>query len=311
MKGYKVTDENGKCRGFQFEVGKTYTQKGKLVICKNGFHFCEKVADCFSYYDFSSTNRIFEVETVGGTITEGNKTVCSDIKIIKELSWVEMLDIANAGRGNTGLNNSGHRNSGDRNNGDRNNGDRNSGHRNSGYRNSGYSNSGDRNSGYSNSGDRNSGDRNSGYRNSGDRNSGYRNSGDSNSGYSNSGYRNSGVFNKASFSTGAFCTGESKVLIFDKPSNMTTNDILSSKWFLMLNWICEPTQWINESNMTEEEKKQNPKHETLGGYLKVLGYQEAWKIGWSKMTDEEKKYIVENVPNFDAKKFKYITGIEV
>ena len=70
MKGYKVTDENGKCRGFQFEVGKTYTQDGELKICENGFHFCEKVADCFGYYSFIPTNRVFEVKAIGKTETE-------------------------------------------------------------------------------------------------------------------------------------------------------------------------------------------------------------------------------------------------
>ena len=44
MIGYKATDMNGCCRGFKFEVGKTYTKdtpKEELKCCTDKvFHFC-------------------------------------------------------------------------------------------------------------------------------------------------------------------------------------------------------------------------------------------------------------------------------
>ncbi len=139
---YKVFDPNWKCRGFQYEVGKTYSIKEEPVMCERGFHACIKIANCFSYYSFDPNNKVAEVKLSGIVLGEDGDKQCSQkISILRELSWNEMLSLANSGKGNTGHSNSGYSNSGDSN--------------------SGYSNSGDSNSGYSNSGDRNSGDFNS------------------------------------------------------------------------------------------------------------------------------------------------------
>ena len=156
-KGYKVTDQNGKCRGFQFEVGKRYTHEGKIEICSSGFHYCQLPQHCFNYYEFDPNNRVFEVVARGPEQTENDKSCTADIEFIREIPWEEVLKIVNIGIDNTGHSNSGDWNSGNRNSGNSNSGDWNSGDRNSGDRNSGDWNSGNRNSGYSNSGDRNSG----------------------------------------------------------------------------------------------------------------------------------------------------------
>jgi len=158
VKGYKVTNQEMQCRGFQFELNKEFEHIGVIRHCESGFHFCCLPADCFEYYEFyEPTHRMFEVEGYGTVITEGNKTVCSHIKFIRELSRQEIITIVNTGKDNTGLKNTGYRNSGNSNSGDSN----------SGNWNSGNWNSGDSNSGNWNSGNRNSGDSNSGYRNSG------------------------------------------------------------------------------------------------------------------------------------------------
>ena len=134
--GWKVFDKNLQCKGFQFEIGKTYSQKGEIIMCKNGFHFHENRADLFNYYSFDSEKRVCEIEASGKTITDNDKSVCRKIKLIRELSWTEVLSLVNIGKDNSGYRNSGYSNSGDRNSGYRNSGDRNSGYRNSGYWNS-------------------------------------------------------------------------------------------------------------------------------------------------------------------------------
>ena len=186
MQGYKVFNSDWTCKGFQYEVGKEYIHEGKIEICRSGFHFCEKAIDCFNYYKFDIENKVALVETMEDAEFikhESDSKICTNkIRIVKALSWGEVLELVNIGKGNTGRSNSGDSNSGDSNSGDCNSGHCNSGHCNSGHRNSGHCNSGDRNSGDWNSGDSNSGDWNSGHRNSGHCNSGHSNSGDSNSG---------------------------------------------------------------------------------------------------------------------------------
>ncbi len=64
VKGFKATDKNGKCRDHQFVVGETYELEGTAKLCKNGFHFCEKLFDVYNYYEKSVDTRLFEIEAV-------------------------------------------------------------------------------------------------------------------------------------------------------------------------------------------------------------------------------------------------------
>ena len=85
MKGYKMFDADWKCQGMQYEVGKTYEMDGTLTMCERGFHFCEKLEDCFNYYEAVTWNHIAEVEALGKIITEGDKSCTNKIKIIREV----------------------------------------------------------------------------------------------------------------------------------------------------------------------------------------------------------------------------------
>ena len=140
--GYKATDENMCCRGFQFELGKWYRAKGKLILCKNGFHFCEYPSGPWAYY-ISPGARIFKIEAKQVLLSTGPG---SDLKhVAKQIKLVE--EIKTDGYGNTGHGNTGDRNTGDGNTGDRNMGDRNTGDGNTGDRNMGHGNTSDGNTG--------------------------------------------------------------------------------------------------------------------------------------------------------------------
>jgi hypothetical protein len=62
--------------------------------------------------------------------------------------------------------------------------------------------------------------------------------------------------------------------------------------------------------MTEQEKKDNPNYETTEGYLKVLEYKEAFQESYNRASKEDREKIF-NIPNFNAKKFFEISGIDV
>ena len=129
MRGYKVFNPDWTCRDMQYEVGKSYEKEEKPVICERGFHFCKKVVDCFEYYRFDSNNKVAEIEAFGELDFEedGNKHCTNKIKIIRELTWHEVLDLVNTGKDCTGNRNSGNWNSGNWNSGDWNSGNWNSG----------------------------------------------------------------------------------------------------------------------------------------------------------------------------------------
>ena len=71
-----------------------------------------------------------------------------------------------------------------------------------------------------------------------------------------------------------------------------------------------PTDWILSDKMTDEEKTENPEHKTTGGYLKIRDNTDYYVEWWSSLSDYQRN-IIKNIPNFDAEKFYYITGIKV
>ena len=163
-----------------------------------------------------------------------------------------------------------------------------------GERNRGFYNVGDQNRGGFNVGSLNVGDRNIGDYNIGNDNTGNKNRGERNSGDYNMGNDNSGDFNLCDNSSGVFCTEQKNIHIFDEPSLLTIEEWRNSPYYKILQKI-RTVKWI--------ETRQ-------GGYLLKMNFHESCKAFWRNLTEEEKQTIVQ-MPNFNAKKFLRITGINV
>ena len=93
IKGF---DHELKCRGFQYEVGKTYTAEGEIKLCGNGFHAIRDDVNpltVFNFYEPSNVgkpSRYCVVECSGEIERNKEKLCCSQIKIVKEISIDEL-----------------------------------------------------------------------------------------------------------------------------------------------------------------------------------------------------------------------------
>ena len=274
--GFKVFRPDWTCdpTGYnpkQYTCPGKFEEEGELDVCGHGMHFCQTAADCFNYYSFNSENKVAEVIAYGEVRTEGDKSCTDKLEIVREIPWDEVLRIVNLGKNCTGRCNTGNWNTGNCNTGNR------------------------------NTGDCNTGNRNTGNCNTGDWNTGNRNTGD----------WNTGDWNKSSFNTGCFNTEEQKIMLFNKPSNMTYSEWLDSDARYLLNQIPKDVvEWVYEEDMTDEEKAAHPTYETTGGYLKVLDESECGQLWWGSLSDRRKE-IIQAIPNFDAEIFFQCTGVRV
>jgi len=306
--GFKVFNPDWTCspngNTKQYTCPGKFEEEGGLNICGHGMHFCQIAADCFNYYSFDSSNKVAEVIAYGDVRTDGNKSCTDKLKIVREITWDEVLRIVNIGKNCTGYCNTGDCNTGDCNTGSCNTGDCNTGNRNTGDWNTGGCNTGNYNTGGYNTGNYNTGSCNTGDCNTGYGNTGYRNTGDC-----NTGNYNTGDWNKSSFNTGCFNTEEQKIMLFNKPSSMTYCEWIDSDARDLLNQIPKNVvEWVYGENMTDTEKAAHPTYETTGGYLKVLDESECGQLWWNGLSDHQKN-IIKEIPNFDADIFFQCTGI--
>ena len=88
---YKAFDADWTCRGFQYEVGKTYEMEGDVKICESGFHACTFPADIWSYYDITQSKiaRVSVVDPVSHD--EDSKVASAKITIEAEVSIPEWI----------------------------------------------------------------------------------------------------------------------------------------------------------------------------------------------------------------------------
>ena len=234
IKGYKVFKPDWKCRDKQYTCPGEFEEKVTPRVCVSGMHFCINPADCFRYYDFHPDFHVCEVEAYGD-IDQGDNKICTNkLRVIRELSWEEVLRLVNTGKACTG----------------------------------------NRNTGFCNTGDWNTGD-----------------------------------WNAASFSSGCFCTGDQRILMFDKPSEWTLRDWRHSDARRLMNNIQKDVvEWVWKDFMSDEEKAAHLEHETTGGYLKVLDESECAQIWWDGLSQQDRQTIMD-LPNFDAEIFRKCTGV--
>ena len=80
------------CRGYQFEIGKTYTHEGDVAACESGFHAVENPIDAFAYYPPGSS-RYAAVKQTGKVSrhSDDSKIASATITIGVEIKLHDMI----------------------------------------------------------------------------------------------------------------------------------------------------------------------------------------------------------------------------
>ncbi|HHF4981925.1 TPA: hypothetical protein ACPO3Z_001848, partial [Haemophilus influenzae] len=89
---YKGFNQDWTCRGYQYEVGKTYEHKGNVKACESGFHACEYPLDVLSYYS-PAVSKFAVVKMSGETSKDSDDTKIASAKITieTEINLPEMI----------------------------------------------------------------------------------------------------------------------------------------------------------------------------------------------------------------------------
>ena len=89
---YKGFNQDWTCRGYQYEVGKTYVHKGDVKAYRSGFHACEYPLDVLSYYS-PAVSKFAVVKMSGETSKDSDDTKIASAKITieTEINLPEMV----------------------------------------------------------------------------------------------------------------------------------------------------------------------------------------------------------------------------
>jgi len=89
---YKGFNQDWTCRGYQYEVGKTYEHKGNIKACESGFHACGYPLDVLSYYN-PADSKFAVVKMSGETSKDSDDTKIASAKITieAEINLPEMV----------------------------------------------------------------------------------------------------------------------------------------------------------------------------------------------------------------------------
>lgn len=101
---YKGFNSNLECKygshSMKYEVGQEYetlfhsaSDKQPRLCSNDGLHFCKDIRSVFSFYSLSNTNRFCIVEPIGRTVHNSDKSITTKIKIVRELTYDEIIEI--------------------------------------------------------------------------------------------------------------------------------------------------------------------------------------------------------------------------
>ena len=103
---YKGMKSDMSCKGFQYEIGKTY-KTDKAELCNCGFHACLNPIDVLEYYPRYYSSRYFKVK-LSGEITKCNNldtnVAATEITILEEINIDEVIETTEWWKTNNVLN---------------------------------------------------------------------------------------------------------------------------------------------------------------------------------------------------------------
>lgn len=102
VEGYKGTDKDMKCNGYQYEFGKIHIYEGTPKLCQAGFHFCKQLDNVFKYYPIGNNHRYFKVRAkynpkanpfpgLSSILFNSDKEVAIEIEFLEELDITETI----------------------------------------------------------------------------------------------------------------------------------------------------------------------------------------------------------------------------
>ena len=92
---YKGFNPDMTCRGYRFEVGKTYKHEGEVEACESGFHSCEYPLDVFNYY--APAQSVFCVVEASGDLSrhgEDSKIASRKLKVKAKIDFAGLIKAA-------------------------------------------------------------------------------------------------------------------------------------------------------------------------------------------------------------------------
>jgi hypothetical protein len=94
MRGYKIFGPNYTCLEYRYRLDDLNIYYGKIKPCESGFHFCPIAVNCLQYYPCTPGNTYAEVECGKDYIVQDDKVVCSELRIVKTLTFDEFKNLA-------------------------------------------------------------------------------------------------------------------------------------------------------------------------------------------------------------------------